>query len=549
MLCMAAKKTKVVQSAGALGALVLLTLVHGLSLAPYSYLISQLFKSPTTAKRFFFIVLLVLPVVAMFATLSTDQFAPFTTYVPIWPYSVQAARLFIESLTETGWSTAEEIKKFNLSSHMITYAISFLANTVAALLVDHLRTDIYPVPGQKQPSPNAYQAQRDEEVDEDDDVRRERAAAETSQPATFPLLWRRVTKTFRKGTRPAVDNVSLGLGQNTCFGLLGPNGAGKSTLTNLAVGELRASSGAVFVSGRAMAVSCAAVFRGADAALCMQSDTALMCMTARQHLLLLHEMRCACSRREARADVARVLAEVELTRYADQPVGTLSGGNLRKLSVAAALLPKTRVLLLDEPSTGMDPVARRKVWDAVAHKKRGCCVLLTTHSREEAERVCDTIGIMAHGQLQCVGSIQHLRNKFNRNYHLHVQLDNAGLQPSLSGDVSGDAVGEDPLAPLIEQLVSGDEPSSATTSTTKKGGWKVVEAVGAKRTYELADVLRMSRVFEVLEARKREFHVASYSLTQASLDDIFLQLVRREEAKLEQSAAQQEQEQQKCTKA
>ena len=101
--------------------------------------------------------------------------------------------------------------------------------------------------------------------------------------------------------------------------------------------------------------------------------------------MILHRTRCECSLAEARADVQEALEEVGMSRYSDQSIGTLSGGYCRKLSVAASLLPMTRVIVLDEPSTGMDPVSRRLMWRAIEKHKSGRCLLLTTHSMEEAD--------------------------------------------------------------------------------------------------------------------------------------------------------------------
>jgi ABC-type multidrug transport system ATPase subunit len=97
--------------------------------------------------------------------------------------------------------------------------------------------------------------------------------------------------------------------------------------------------------------------------------------------------------------------------HADKPCGTYSGGNKRKLSLAVALVGRPSVVFLDEPSTGMDPVARRQMWEVIEAVKRTSSVVLTTHSMEECEALCNRIGIMVGGKFRCLGSAQHLKNK------------------------------------------------------------------------------------------------------------------------------------------
>lgn len=117
---------------------------------------------------------------------------------------------------------------------------------------------------------------------------------------------------------------------------------------------------------------------------------------------------------------------MDLVDFADKQAGTLSGGNKRKLSVAIAMIGHPRVVFLDEPSTGMDPVARRYMWDVISALTTGageCSVILTTHSMEEAEALCTRIGIMVNGQLRCLGTSQHLKNRFGQGFELEIMTE------------------------------------------------------------------------------------------------------------------------------
>jgi len=240
--------------------------------------------------------------------------------------------------------------------------------------------------------------------------------------------------------------------------------------------------------------------------------------------MILHQARCKCSSKEARADVQAALEGIGVAKYANQSIVTLSGGNCRKLSVAATMLPRSRILVFDEPSTGMDPMTRRLMWREIEEHKPGRCILLTTHSMEEAEAVSDSIAIIAHGELQCIGSVQHLRAKYNQNYHLSIDLS-----PNTPYDSTPElvkAIVGDNVTPQINPIPLNSPPLPGSISGVN---WKLVEVIGTRRTYELLHVPAMSLLFRQMEQNKESFGIQSYSLAQASLEDIFLQLVRREE--------------------
>ena len=118
------------------------------------------------------------------------------------------------------------------------------------------------------------------------------------------------------------------------------------------------------------------------------------------------------------------LKEMDLKEYEDILAGTYSGGNKRKLSVAIAMLGNPPIVFLDEPSTGMDPKARRFMWDVIsriATKRKRSSIILTTHSMEEAEALSTKIAIMADGVIKCMGSIQHIKNKYGEGYEVEIK--------------------------------------------------------------------------------------------------------------------------------
>ena len=125
--------------------------------------------------------------------------------------------------------------------------------------------------------------------------------------------------------------------------------------------------------------------------------------------------------------IKRKIKELDLTEYADRLSGTLSGGNKRKLSVAMAMIGNPRIIFLDEPSTGMDPKARRFMWKVisrVATQKKDATVVLTTHSMEEAEALSSRLGIMVRGNFQCIGTPQHIKSKYGDGMEIEIKIKN-----------------------------------------------------------------------------------------------------------------------------
>ena len=137
-------------------------------------------------------------------------------------------------------------------------------------------------------------------------------------------------------------------------------------------------------------------------------------MTVYEQLELFYDLK-SLSSENKEAAINKKIDELDLRNYADKLSGTLSGGNKRKLSVAMAMIGNPRIIFLDEPSTGMDPRARRFMWKVisrVATQRKDATVVLTTHSMEEAEALSSRLGIMVKGNFQCIGTPQHIKNKY-----------------------------------------------------------------------------------------------------------------------------------------
>jgi lipooligosaccharide transport system ATP-binding protein len=225
----------------------------------------------------------------------------------------------------------------------------------------------------------------------------------------LPLRVTRLTKRYRvqsDGWLEAVSDISFDLAAGECFGLLGPNGAGKTTTIHCISGFYPATSGRVFIGGfdvyadpkRARQIL----------GICAQDDTLDSDFRVFDQLV-----RYATFFRipveEGRRRAGALLKRFGIDDKADEQVESLSGGMKRRLQVARALISEPKLLVLDEPTTGLDPEMRRVLWEILMEERaRGVAILLCTHYMEEAQRLCDRVGIMARGKILDVDSPRNL---------------------------------------------------------------------------------------------------------------------------------------------
>lgn len=211
---------------------------------------------------------------------------------------------------------------------------------------------------------------------------------------------RAVSKNF--GDRPAVNNLSLDVPAGICFGLLGPNGAGKTTTLRMIYGVTRPSGGTIQVFGLDLAQNLRAV--RARLGVTLQQNVLIEALTpeenlrvfGRYHLLREPEL----SRR-----IGEVIAFLDLGSHAKVPVKQLSGGFQRRLAIALSLMNQPELLILDEPTTGLDPAVRLALWSRIRElRAAGTTVLITTHYMDEAQRLCDRVAIVSAGKVVDEGS-------------------------------------------------------------------------------------------------------------------------------------------------
>nr|XP_019588393.1 PREDICTED: ATP-binding cassette sub-family A member 10 isoform X1 [Rhinolophus sinicus]XP_019588394.1 PREDICTED: ATP-binding cassette sub-family A member 10 isoform X1 [Rhinolophus sinicus] len=307
----------------------------------------------------------------------------------------------------------------------------------------------------------------------------------------------------KRKKRIAIQNVSFCVNKGEVLGLLGHSGAGKSTSIKMITGDTEPTAGVMVLGG------CEASLRQQEEDMvkllgyCPQENALWPSLTVREHLEVFAAVK-GLGKEDAAVSVARLVDALKLQDPQRRPVKALSEGIKRKLCFALSILGSPSVVLLDEPSTGMDPEGQQQMWQAIQAivKNTGRCALLTTHYMAEAEAVCDRVAIMVSGRLRCIGSIQHLKSKFGKDYLLEVKLK----EPAQAKPLHTEILKLFPQAARQERYCS-------------------------MMAYKLpmADVHPLSQAFFKLEKVKQTFDLEEYSLSQATLEQVFLELSKEQE--------------------
>ncbi|XP_013414368.2 LOW QUALITY PROTEIN: ATP-binding cassette sub-family A member 1-like [Lingula anatina] len=335
---------------------------------------------------------------------------------------------------------------------------------------------------------------------EDIDVARERRRAMSAEARSDILRVENLTKVFhkrRKGKFVAVDRLCFSVPKGECFGLLGVNGAGKTTTFKMLTGDETVTKGNAHLAGHSILSEMPSVHQ--NLGYCPQFDALDMLVTGREHLEFYARLRGVPSS-EVKQVAQYCIKKLGLIRYADKPAGEYSGGNRRKLSTAIALIGNPPVIFLDEPTTGMDPKARRFLWNCITSiLKDGRSVILTSHSMEECEALCGRIGIMVNGRFRCMGSVQHLKNRFGDGYTVILRVK--GHSPDLQ-----------PVMNYIQHTFPN--------VMLKEKHHNMLQ-------YQLpSQGLLLSYLFGKLESVRQELDIEDYSVNQTTLDQVFINFAK-----------------------
>ncbi|XP_062936396.1 ATP-binding cassette sub-family A member 6 [Cynocephalus volans] len=357
----------------------------------------------------------------------------------------------------------------------------------------------------------------EEPIDEDEDVQAERirtaTALTTSNLDEKPVIiasclhkeyaGQKKSCLSKRKKKVAARNISFCVKKGEILGLLGPNAAGKSSSMRMISGITKPTAGEVELKG------CGSVLghQGDDTVkflgYCPQENVLWPVLTMKEHLEVYAAVK-GLRKWDARVAITRLMDAFKLHEQLNIPVQKLTAGTTRKLCFALSILGNSPVLLLDEPTTGMDPTEQQQMWQAIqaAAKKAERGILLTTHCLAEAEAICDRVAIMVSGRLRCIGPIQHLKNKLAKDYILELKVKEASRVPLVHTEI----------LKLFPQAAQQERFSSLLA-------------------YKLPveDVYPLSQAFHKLEAVKHKFNLEEYSLSQCTLEKVFLELFKEQE--------------------
>jgi len=339
--------------------------------------------------------------------------------------------------------------------------------------------------------------------------------------------------------KAAVKAVSFAVDEGQRVALLGPNGAGKTSLMSMVVGVVPAAAGHAFIAGYDVDRRRADAFR--NLGFTAQHDQCMESLTMREHLELFATLAGA-SQHDAQRTATSAMHRLGIAEHADKQTKELSGGTKRKLSLAIGTIGSPRAQLLDEPSAGVDVFAQQQIWGVIREHGSHSSLIVSTHSMSEASSLCNVVVVMTSGRVQCIGTPQHLLDRFGTAFMLEVVSDaetaravdrfvrllfpDARLQDSFGGRSRYHVLSTVPHATDVDEIVetvlgwtgsqlTSDEPLVATDENedNEEDG-----DGGATRTRITPS---FATVFEAFGRVKEHLRIADFAFAQPTLEQIF----------------------------
>jgi ATP-binding cassette subfamily A (ABC1) protein 3 len=290
----------------------------------------------------------------------------------------------------------------------------------------------------------------------------------------------------------AVDGLNLDMYEGEIFCLLGHNGAGKSTTISMLTSLMSVDEGDAVLFGNSVRSQPEQVVR--DMGVCLQQNILLDDLTVEEHMRLFAAIRRVPSN-DVETSITELLSSVDLLSQRSQMAKTLSGGQKRRLCTCMAFLGNPKIVFLDEPTTGLDPSARRSLWNFLKERRAGRVIVLTTHFMDEADFLADRKGIIVDGRLAVCGSSPFLKNKFGLGYNLTLSV-----KPSFNN-----------MGPLLN-LVRSIVPEA---SSLESGGDPVI-------ALPMASLPHIPTLLDLLDMQGKDMGVNSYGLNTTTLEQVTL---------------------------
>ena len=336
--------------------------------------------------------------------------------------------------------------------------------------------------------------------EEPEDIAAERDRVERGGPeqAVRVQHFRKVFPSSKRGIpdKVAVQDLTFSVNKNECFGLLGHNGAGKTTTISMLCGLFKPTSGNATILNLDLLQDPGKIHERMG--VCPQHDILWNDLTAAEHLRFYGRLR-KIPEESLTASVNKALDAVNLLEWANVLSSKFSGGMKRRLSTACSLMGDPEVVYMDEPSTGLDPASRHRLWDVIAKSKGKNSILLTTHSMEEADLLCDRIGIMGDGKMMCLGTAPDLKRRFGTGYKLSINLFSTS----------------NAAASVAEGFVNTILPSAVLLNVP----------LGGILDFEIPrEEVRLSSVYAAVENERDRLGIIDWALSETTLEEVFLKV-------------------------
>ena len=293
----------------------------------------------------------------------------------------------------------------------------------------------------------------------------------------------------------AVDNFNGELFSNEIFCLLGHNGAGKSTTINMISGVFPPDVGDIILNGKSLITNKDYLYE--NIGLCQQEDIYFDYLTVEEHLEFMCQIK---GSKVNHQEILELITKIELLPKKDALCSTLSGGQKRKLCIALALIGDSKIILLDEPTSGMDVMARRSLWEFLKNYKKDKIILLTTHFLDEAEYLGDRIGIMTDGQYICCGSSSFLKSKYPCGFNINLLINSKIFNEEYKKQFFNKILEYEPKAEI-------------------KVASKGIFSVNIQSNNQ-----HIKEIFDYIEKIKAEIGIEDYTVGSTSLEDVFLKI-------------------------
>ena len=417
-----------------------LVIFYGPAIMSFTYLTSFMFKSPESAQVatfvFNFLIGFILMILSFALRLiqSTRNVAPYFPELlfrlfPTYDFAWGMFQLALGAVWQIFYKLDEKPKAWSRYGALIDFLYLLFLPIVCMGIIFYIELRTSSV------NMNSHHGQNLVDLEAgDNDVKKEREEVLKSEDYAIKVVdFAKEFKMVSKGkgfcsgklvtSKVAVKGVTFGVKKGECFGLLGTNGAGKTTTFKALSGEITPSYGITKIAGFDLSKDMNRVRYLIG--YCPQFDSLLENLTSREHLELYASIKGIPYHLREKM-IQDLMIQLNLKPFENVLAGTYSGGNKRKLSVAIALLGSPPIILLDEPSSGMDPEARRFMWSIIGRistERKHSSVVLTTHSMEEAEALSTKLAIMVEGSIECIGSVQKLKNKYGKGFEIEVKIE------------------------------------------------------------------------------------------------------------------------------